>query len=255
MLVRDGSDGLEVFMLQRTAAASFAPGVYVFPGGGVDAADSGAAVDEICDGLTDAEASDRLGIGSGGLAYWVAAIRECFEEAGVLLARPSTGGPALRFDDDATIARFDAARHAVHRGELAIVDMCSDEGLRLMTDAIHYVAHWVTPRGETKRYDTRFFLARAPQAQTPLHDDAETVASAWARPADALARFEAGQFALMPPTVSSLRFLADFATADAAVEAAAVMDRPEAILPRLRGWIDGRPDVLLPWEPGYDELT
>ncbi len=110
MLVRDGADGLEVFMLRRALGASFAGGVYVFPGGRVDAADHAAELEAICDDLDDRQASARLGLDRGGLAYWVAAIRECFEEAGVLLARPVDGDDAIRFDDPSTEQRFDAAR-------------------------------------------------------------------------------------------------------------------------------------------------
>ena len=97
MLVRDGNAGLEVFMVRRTLSAAFAGGMYVFPGGAVDAADGGAEVEPLCDGVTDAAASAQLELPAGGLAFWVAAIRECFEEAGVLLARQDGTG-----DDDPT---------------------------------------------------------------------------------------------------------------------------------------------------------
>ena len=117
MLVRDGAGGLEVFMLRRALGASFAGGVYVFPGGRVDAADHAAELEAICDDLDDAQASAQLGVDRGGLAYWVAAIRECFEEAGVLLARPVDSDDAIRFDDPSTEQRFDAARRAVHSGD------------------------------------------------------------------------------------------------------------------------------------------
>ena len=164
MLVRDGAGGLEVFMLRRALGASFAGGVYVFPGGRVDAADHAAELEAICDDLDDGEASAQLGLDRGGLAFWVAAIRECFEEAGVLLARPVDSDDAIRFDDPSTEQRFDAARHAVHSGDRSLVDLCAGEGLRLITGLVQYVSHWITPIGEPKRFDTRFFLALAPPA-------------------------------------------------------------------------------------------
>ncbi len=81
----------------------------------------------------------------------------------------------------------------MHGGGLRLIDLCADEGLRLAIDDIDYVSHWITPIGERRRFDTRFFVARAPQAQEPLHDDHETIASLWVRPADALARQERGE--------------------------------------------------------------
>ena len=127
MLVRDvadGAPGIEVFMLQRTLKAAFAGGMYVFPGGRVDLADGAAAMEAVCDGLTDDAASELLQIESGGLAFWVAAIRECFEEAGVLLARSATDGDVVRFDDPAVAARFTAVRPAIHDSS----QICRREG-------------------------------------------------------------------------------------------------------------------------------
>lgn len=254
MLVRDGVDGLEVFMLQRTRDAAFGGGMFVFPGGGVDRGDASPSVEALCDGLTDASASSQLGLPSGGLAYWVAAIRECFEEAGVLLARPATGG-ACRFGDGVVAGRFATARRSVHEGALGLGELCRDEGLRLMTDAIHYVAHWITPRGETRRFDTRFFLARAPHDQQPLHDERETIASLWVRPSEALARREAGELEMMAPTLASLEFLAGCGSADEAIAAAAAIGVPPTVEPRMR-FREGKPvGAVMPWEPGYDELS
>jgi 8-oxo-dGTP pyrophosphatase MutT (NUDIX family) len=260
MLVRDGEHGdgktdLEVFIVRRTLNAAFAGGMYVFPGGKLDAADATAEVARLCDGLTDGEASALLDLPAGGLAFWVAAIRECFEEAGVLLAR-GTAGDDVRFDDDDARRRFHAARRELHAGRLGLVELCEREGLRLATDAIRYVSHWVTPLGERRRFDTRFFLARAPQSQEPLHDDAETIDSLWARPADALAQFRSGALGMYPPTVRNLEFLADHTTADAALAVAAELGTPPRIQPRLRFGNGGRiVGVVMPDEPGFDELA
>jgi 8-oxo-dGTP pyrophosphatase MutT (NUDIX family) len=231
MLVRDGAEGLEVFMMRRTLKAVFVGGLYVFPGGAVDVADRHEDLGPVCEGLTDAEASRLLGVDEGGLAYWVAAVRECFEEAGVLLARGDDG--VVRFDDPDVAARFNEDRHRVHRGELRLVDLCEREGLRITTDAIHYVSHWITPEGEPRRFDTRFFVARAPDAQEPLHDDGETIASLWVRPADALRRHEEGELAMITPTLSNLSFLVPFASADDALAAAALVRDPPTIRPSL----------------------
>lgn len=158
MLIRDVADGFEVFMLQRTLSAAFAGGMYVFPGGKVDATDGAEALEPYCDGLNDVEASAILQIPTGGLAYWVAAIRECFEEAGVLLARDTKTNRTVAFDDIVTQKRFAKARSAVHDSSMNIIELCQHEELRLVTGSIHYVSHWITPVGEARRFDTRFLL-------------------------------------------------------------------------------------------------
>ena len=257
MLVRDSLEGtgIEVFMLRRTLAAAFASGMYVFPGGRLDDVDSAADMEAVCDGLDDARASALLQLPAGGLAYWVAAIRECFEEAGVLLARSVDTGEVIRFDDPDVAARFNAARTSIYDSSLNLVQLCETEGLRLITDAIHYTAHWITPLGEQRRFDTRFFLARAPQAQEPLHDDGETIASLWVTPADALERERAGELLMLPPTIASLRFLAEHDSADAALAAAAALGTPPRILPKVVwGGPGERMQLFMPGDPGYDEL-
>ena len=257
MLVRDDDTtrDIEVFMLRRTLKAVFAGGMYVFPGGKVDDTDGGDHIEHLCDGLTDAEASRLLQLPSGGLSYWVAAIRECFEEAGVLLARHATTGEPVRFDDPEVAERFTAYRHRIHDGDLGLHELCDIESLRLATDAIRYVSHWITPKGEVRRFDTRFFLARAPQAQDPLHDDGETIESLWVSPTDALDRFKRGELAMIPPTIRNLEFLVPHRTADLALEAAMQVGIPPAILPRLRTDDEGKViAVVMPDEPGYAEL-
>lgn len=259
LLVRDAPAGGEpdVFMVRRTLSASFARGMYVFPGGRVDDADGSPDVSGLCDGLDDSEASERLRIARGGLAYWVAAIRECFEEAGVLLARRATDpdGALVTFADPDSSARFAEARALVHDGEMSLSELCRREGLRLATDAIHYVSHWVTPFGETRRFDTRFFVAGAPAGQDALHDELETIESLWIRPSEAFARHHSGEVVLMPPTLSNLQLVAGHPSAEAALRAASQVGVPPAIEPRLRLADDGRLlAIVMPGEPGYEDL-
>ncbi len=253
MLLRAGASGPEVFMLQRTHNAAFARGQFVFPGGRVDDADHGADFEPICDGHDDGSASALLGLESGGLAWLVATIRECFEEAGVLLARHADGD-VVRFDDPDVADRFEAHRHAVHENDRSLVEVCVAEDLLLLTDRLHYVAHWLTPVGERRRFDTRFLVAEAPASQEPLHDDLETIASLWVRPEDALAMCERGEIGMFPPTIACLRFLAGFDTVAAAIAASAAVGIPERITPRLV--FDGEERIsriLLPGDDGYDE--
>ncbi len=253
MLLRDAPDGLEVFMMRRTLNAAFVGGAYVFPGGAVDPHDRQEDVSERCIGLTDAAASDLLGVDRGGLAYWVAALRECFEEAGVLLARDARDH-VLSFADETTAARFNGFRHAVHDGELRLVDLCGDEGLRLATDDVRYVSHWVTPVGEPRRFDTRFFVARAPAEQVPLHDDNETIDSLWVNPAAALERHRAGELFMIFPTIKNLEFLAPFTACADVLAAADAIGRPPMILPRIVKRGDGIA-VLVPGDDGYDDAA
>jgi 8-oxo-dGTP pyrophosphatase MutT (NUDIX family) len=260
MLVRDGSDpdvrpAVEVCMLRRNLASEFVAGAYVFPGGSVDPADRGAAADELCRGLSDDEASGILGVDSGGLAFWVAALRECFEEAGVLLAQPRDAGRGtdlLDTTDPGERARFEAHRLAINEGRTGLLDVCRAEGLVLAADTVHYVSHWVTPELAPKRYDTRFFVTAAPTGQIARHDDGETIASIWVRPRDALDRFEAGEIELLPPTIDNLEKLAVHAsTAQVMAWAREVTDVP-TVLPIVL-IEDGHLLVLRPGDDGYEQ--
>ncbi|MCU1357044.1 MAG: hypothetical protein JWM89_2462 [Acidimicrobiales bacterium] len=249
LILRDGTDGLEVFMLRRNLKSDFVGGAYVFPGGAVDPVDRELDLEPICEGRTDADASRRLGIDRGGLAYWVAAIRESFEEAGVLLAYDADG-TVVDLDDEAGTERWAAHRKGVDDGELRLVDLCATEGLRLAVDGMHYFGHWITPEGAPRRYDTRFFLAAAPALQTPLHDDHEVIANEWLRPADGIARARSGELTMMPPTLASLRAIARFDTAADALAAATEITDVPTILPRVIA-ADGGVRIVLPGDPDY----
>lgn len=250
LILRDGHDGLEVFMLRRNLNSDFVGGAYVFPGGAVDPADREADLDPLCEGRSDTDASRRLGIERGGLAYWVAAIRESFEEAGVLLAY-GADGDIVDLDHADGVARWAEHRTAVDTGARRLIEVCRTERLRLAVDGMHYFGHWITPEGAPRRYDTRFFLAAAPTRQTPLHDDREVIANEWVRPADALQRVQAGELTMMPPTISSLRAIARFDSSAAALAAATEITSVPTILPRVVA-TDGGMRIVLPGDPGYD---
>jgi 8-oxo-dGTP pyrophosphatase MutT (NUDIX family) len=215
MLVRDGAGPapLEVLMVRRSLQSDFVGGAYVFPGGALDSSDASGA-EAFCRGLSDEAASALLGIEDGGLDYWVAALRECFEEVGILLAYRADGS-LLSLGEPAQEERFSEYRRALNAGELSFFDLCRRESLTLATDRLSYFAHWITPVGAVRRYDTRFFLAPAPPDQIPLHDAAETIASMWISPADALARHAAGEIDMVLPTVRNLRAIGQFPTSAA----------------------------------------
>src|SRR5262245_17557313 len=218
LLVRDTTAGLEVFMVERPGAADFG-GMHVFPGGKVDAADS--TVKSLGTALTDSLASERLGIARNGLAFWTAAIREAFEEAGVLLGYRDDR--VVDLSDPATRDRFADHRAAIHNGELSIVDLCEREDLQLATDRVFYFSHWITPIGPPRRYDTRFFLAHMPENQETAHHERELEDGVWVRPADALAHQEAGRWTMIFPTLTTLRSLARY-------------DRVDALVSDVRAW-------------------
>ena len=247
MVVRDTDPGIEVFVLRRTLGAAFAAGMFVFPGGRVDEVDGGPALEPYVHGMDDTEASRQLSIDHGGLAYWVAAIRECFEESGLLLARRHDG----------TLPEPDPTdRVAVHRGELSMIELCRKHDLVLDAGALRYVAHWVTPVGETpRRFDTRFFLAAAPHGQHGVHDDAETVDSRWVRPADALRDADQGTLMMMPPTIANITFLDGCATVADAIANADAAGLPPRIQPKIRRDAQGRVvGLAMPGDADYDAL-
>lgn len=217
MLVRDDPD-LHVFMLRRNLQSKFVAGASVFPGGAVDPEDRSPVLLDRCRGIADADASRQLGWPSGGLGFWVAAIRETFEEAGVLLARSARSGAPVDLGDRDISDRLEAARLGMARGDRTFLDVVVGEDLLLDVGALHVFSHWVTPPMAPRRYDTWFFVADAPEGHAYVHDDDETVGSEWVRPGDALARGEAGELELIFPTMRSLAVLADFPTAAALLE-------------------------------------
>lgn len=253
MLVRDGQSGLEVFMLRRNLNSDFVGGAYVFPGGAVDEEDRHADLERVSRGRSDDQASNLLGLDKGGLAFWVAAIRESFEEAGVLLATDETSA-VVSFADPDVAARFAIHRKAVDSGERRLIEVCEIEDLVLAVDQIHYFSHWITPEGAPRRYDTRFFVCAEPPEQVPLHDDRETIANVWIRPEEALRLHRAGEFDLIFPTIKSLETISTFERADDLLAAAAAIEEVPTILPRISD--DGHGvRILLPGDEGYDEAV
>ena len=196
-------------MVRRPGRGVF-PNLHVFPGGKVDAGDSGLVA--YCEGRSDADASAALGLADGGLRYWVTAVRECFEECGVLLAYRADG--VFQPADAAERARFDGHRAALATGALTFQEMLEREGLRLALDRVHYFSHWITPETAPARFDTRFFLAKLPPGQTAVADSRETAGGEWVTPAQALVQFDAGAWQMIHPTLTTLRTVSRFATVD-----------------------------------------
>ena len=243
ILARDNGNGYEVLLLQRTHEAVFMPGVYVFPGGAVDDADRSPDLAALVDDLDDAAANRMLGVERGGLSYLLAAIRECFEEAGLLLA----GGPLQDID-------LDGWRDRVGADAAQLAELCRSRSLRLHAAGLAYLSHWITPPGPPRRYDTRFFVARAPAGQEARHDGQETVNHLWIAPGEALERNRRGLLPLRSPTIRTLRTLARFGST-AEVMAHAHGPAPKRELPSIDA--DGRDGArqVHPGDPQYAEVA
>jgi len=252
ILVRDASAGMEVFMIRRTQSAVFMGGAHVFPGGGVDANDASAELAAHCEGLEDVEASRLLGVERGGLAYWTAALRECFEEAGLLLAHDADGCYADLNDTRHTQA-FEQWRESVRAGRATLADLCREHRLRLAAGRLAYYSHWITQPGRPRRYDTRFFVAEAPAAQTASHDNSEAVDHLWIQPAAALERHRRGEMHLVFPTIKTLESIAHFDSAAALMQFARSPRKMPTMAPRTASSREGK-KLLVPGDYAYAEV-
>ena len=254
LLVRNHSrlSEVEVLLIERALSTNFG-GAFVFPGGTVAVEDHAPSFNRMSNGPNDNDASTVLGIEDGGLGYWVACIRECFEEAGILLAhRNGSGDSPIREDSD--IQRFSTYRNKLNQREPIFENMCVDESLILDTNRLAYLSHWITPKTERKRYTTRFFVAGVPEDQEAVHDGGEAVHSLWIRPEEALRQQKLGKLPMIMPTIANLRQICGFSSTDTLLQEKFAIDPKSipAIEPKLfkkaGKWVG-----LLPGEPGYDK--
>jgi len=243
LLVRDGPTGLEVFMVQRHHKIDFATGAMVFPGGKVEPGDADPRLRARCGGAD--------GLDDDALTVRVGAIRETFEECGVLLARPR-GSSALVAAD--RLRELEARwRDRLNRDEAGLAEVVLAEDLELACDLLVPFAHWVTPEMVPKRFDTYFFLVAAPPDQVALHDGGESVDSVWTTAQHALAEAEAGRRTIIFPTLMNLNLLGlghDVGDALARTRARAVV----TVRPALTRTPDGKPELRIPPEAGYPPL-
>jgi len=250
VLLRDRPGGVETLLVQRHAGSKFAAGDHVFAGGKLEADDMPSHVERFCLGLTAQEAAQRLGgrlAPRDAVAYWVGAVREAFEEVGMLLAY-TPDGEFVRFTRD-NRDRYASYRAACQAANSAFFAMLRAEALTLATDRLVYFAHWITPEESPIRFDTRFFAAVAPAGQEATPDGREIVALRWLRPADALEARGRKEISLRFPTVKNLELLAGGSTAEAVLEDLRGSEVP-TIRPRIVT-VDGEPVAVLPGDPRW----
>lgn len=248
MLVRETSGGFEVLLLRRNKDLAFAGGAHVFPGGSVDPSDGQPGLISRCFGLSAAEAQERLGTPDA-LSFYIAALREAFEEAGILLVPEDSAHLVDDLDD-----KLRSCRQSLVSGQCSFIEVVETLDLSLNVGALVYVAHWVTPEGAPRRFDTRFFLASVPSFQRATPDRSEIVGQVWITPSAALDGYRKGLFELVLPTVKNLEFLASFDSVEALMKAARSIT-VERVQPRFYRNSDGSVAVALPGSPEYENAS
>ncbi|MFD3623252.1 MULTISPECIES: NUDIX hydrolase [Streptomyces] len=245
MLLKDTGEGPAVHMLRRRTSMAFAGGAYAYPGGGVDPRDDDRHIRWA--GPSRAWWADRLGVDEAGAqAIVCAAVRETYEEAGVLLAGPTPDTVV----GDTTGEAWEADRSALVARELSFADFLDGRGLVLRSDLLGAWTRWITPEFEARRYDTWFFVAKLPEGQRTRNASTEADRTVWIAPRGAAAGYDRGELLMMPPTIATLRQLTAYATAEEALEAAPARDlTPVLATARLE---EG--EIVLSW-PGHDEFT
>ncbi|MFJ4799810.1 MULTISPECIES: NUDIX hydrolase [Streptomyces] len=245
LLLKDTEAGPAVHMLRRRASMAFAGGAYAYPGGGVDPRDDDTRIRWA--GPPRASWAERLGVDEAGAqAIVCAAVRETYEEAGVLLAGPDPDTVV----GDTTGDDWEADRAALVAREQSFAEFLHRRGLVLRSDLLGAWARWITPEFESRRYDTWFFAAVLPAGQRTRNASTEADRTVWIRPAEAAAGYDRGELLMMPPTIAALRELLPYGTAAEALVAAAARDlTPVQATARLR---DG--EIVLSW-PGHEEFT
>lgn len=231
VLMRDAEAELEVLLMRRNRNAGFVPGAYVFPGGRVDVADADAAAIDLVDGLSADQSARRLGLNdpAAAMAFYLAALREAFEETGILVGvRPDGSSPPSAAVD----AAVNEVRDRLMTDLLVFSDALSELECRIAGDAVEYIAHWITPIPEPRRYDTRFFAARVPPGTEAIVDPREMTDALWLSPGEALHRCDEGALPMVFPTIKTLEELERFDSVDAALDGFASAP-VRAILPTL----------------------
>jgi glyoxylase-like metal-dependent hydrolase (beta-lactamase superfamily II)/8-oxo-dGTP pyrophosphatase MutT (NUDIX family) len=235
VIARQGHDGMQILLLGRTPQAAHYAGAYVFPGGTLEPGDHDPQTYQRVLGLSPESADQRLNLPRDAKAYWIAAVRECFEEAGILLAVDAQ----RQFLTVAQVSALAAQRAALNAGTLAFGQFLQQHDLYIPAEKMAYFAHWVTPAGRTRRFDTRFFLMQGPEGQEVRHDGTEIVGHLWLTPAQALARVQRNELTMVRATQTVVASLQGHATVEAALAHLQAIDRVLPNRPRMAQGRDG----------------
>ncbi|HET6459972.1 MAG TPA: hypothetical protein VFG29_04200 [Syntrophales bacterium] len=208
------ANAFEVLMVLRHMDSKFVPGSYVFPGGCLDKDDYSPEVESLCTGIDSTKAQEILRNVSQkekALGFWVAGIRETFEEVGLLLAYDNNR-ELIAFDSEDRRRRFHSYRRKLQAGAITLSAMLRKEGLSIAADRLHYFSHWITPELLPLRYDVRFFIALAPANQEALHDGIELTRHVWLTPKKILDGFSRNEFDMVLPTLMTIEELSRWQT-------------------------------------------
>lgn len=240
LIVRDRPQGMEVFMVVRHHQIDFASGALVFPGGKVDPGDRDPLLREYCVGAE--------GLDDKQLAFKIAAIRESYEECGVLLARNKGSHAYITAEE---LLKLDPWREKFNKGSATMLEFAQAANLEFALDELGHYAHWITPDMMPKRFDTHFYLARAPEDHLAIHDGSESVDSVWIRPDDAIAEADAGTKTIIFPTLLNVQMLA---TRTDVVDAFGKCGAVKTVEPFVQKNAEGKPELCIQPDAGYGDI-
>tara|TARA_B100000886_G_C20345924_1_gene458697 strand:+ start:32 stop:823 length:792 start_codon:yes stop_codon:yes gene_type:complete len=251
LVLRDSQEGIEVLMVKRSKKPPF-ENLYVFPGGKIDEDDLQKEWKLYSDMHNDFSASEILGLNENGLSYWIACIRESFEEVGILLAKRKSGEKLDLLGQDKN--NFDKYRMDLINNEISFLEICKREELILTTKNIAPLSHWITPDFEIKRFDTRFFIAYLPENQSVQHDGMELTHSLWINPNDAIKKAMKGEMQMIIPTTENLKLCSNYYSAREMLENQKNLAKNDIkpILPKFYKE-NGTWNVLFPDDEGYED--
>jgi len=251
MIVRDSDIGVQVFMMKRSLRSNFG-GIWVFPGGILEDQDRDIAKKNYCNGIDEKKAKAILNYDQESLTYWIASLRETFEETGALIANRDNNSFFTPTEDEAI--NLERLRSDLNNGKISFISILKQLKLKIALERLIYISHWITPDVETKRYTTRFFLTSLNEEVTMTHDDLEGTDSKWIGINEALEAHKAGRISLIMPTIKNLESISSYKNTQEMISAKNAIKAKDipAIEPKFFKE-NGQWKGLLPGEYGYED--
>ena len=251
MIVRDSDIGVQVFMMKRSLRSSFG-GIWVFPGGILEDQDQDIVKKNYCNGIDEKKAKAILNYDQESLTYWIASLRETFEETGALIANRENNSFFTPTEDEAI--NLERLRSDLNNGKISFISILKQLKLKIALERLIYISHWITPDVETKRYTTRFFLTSLNEEVTMTHDDLEGTDSKWIGINEALEAHKAGRISLIMPTIKNLESISSYKNTQEMISAKNAIKAKDipAIEPKFFKE-NGQWKGLLPGEYGYED--